>query len=50
MNQGGEHWRSNQLQEIAAAAGYAMEPTRSNATSENGKVEWPNGTFGAMVR
>jgi hypothetical protein len=27
-----------------------MEPTGSDAASENGKVEQPNGTFGAMVR
>jgi hypothetical protein len=27
-----------------------MEQTGSNAASENGKVERPNGTFGAMVR
>jgi hypothetical protein len=27
-----------------------MEPTGSNVASENGKVERPNGTFGAMVR
>jgi hypothetical protein len=39
MNQGGELWRSNQLREVAIAAGYAMEPTGSYAASENGKVE-----------
>jgi hypothetical protein len=33
----------------SAAAGYAMEPTGSNVASENGKVERPNSTFGAMV-
>jgi hypothetical protein len=27
-----------------------MEPTGSDAASKNGKVERPNGTFGAMVR
>jgi hypothetical protein len=50
MDQGGEVWRLNQLREDAAAAGYAMEPTGSNAASENGKVDRPNGTFDAMVR
>jgi hypothetical protein len=27
-----------------------MEPAGSDAASKNGKVERPNGTFGAMVR
>jgi hypothetical protein len=49
-DQGGELWRSHQLRDIAAAAGYAMEPTGFDAASENGKVERPNGTFGVMVR
>jgi hypothetical protein len=50
MDQGGELWRSNQLREVAAAAVYSFEPTGSDAASKNGKVERPNGTFGAMVR
>jgi hypothetical protein len=50
IDQGGELWRSNQSGEVAAAAGYTMEPTGSYAASKNGKVERPNGTFGAMVR
>jgi hypothetical protein len=50
MNQGGELWCSNQLRYVAAAAGYAMEPTGSGAASEIGKVERPNGTFGAVAR
>jgi hypothetical protein len=50
MDQGGELWCSNQLREVAAAAGYNMESTGSNAVSKNVKVERPNGTFGAMVR
>jgi hypothetical protein len=33
MDQGGELWRSNELIEVAAAAGYAIEPTGSNAAS-----------------
>jgi hypothetical protein len=37
------------LREVAATEGYAIEPTRSDADSENGKVERPNGTFGAIV-
>jgi hypothetical protein len=32
-----------------AAAGYAMEPTGSDAASKNGRVEWTNGTFGGTV-
>jgi hypothetical protein len=49
MDQGCELWRSDQLREVTAAAGYAMEPTGSDAASENGKVERSNGTFGAIV-
>jgi GH24 family phage-related lysozyme (muramidase) len=49
MDQGGELWRSNRSWGIAVAAGYAMEPTGFDAASKNGKVEQPNGTFGAMV-
>jgi hypothetical protein len=50
MEQGGDLWRSNELWDVAFAAGYNFEPTGSNAASENGKVERANGTFGAMVR
>jgi hypothetical protein len=50
IDQGGELWRSNELRDVAFAAGYDFDPTRSDAVSENGKVEWANGTFGAMVR
>jgi hypothetical protein len=50
MDQGGELWRLNELREVAFAAGYDFEPTGSDATSDNGKVERANGTFGAMVR
>jgi hypothetical protein len=38
------------LREVAAASGYVIEPTRSDAAYNNGKVERPNGTFGAMVQ
>jgi hypothetical protein len=38
------------LIEVAAAAGYVSEPTGYDAASDNGKVEKPNGTFGAMVQ
>jgi hypothetical protein len=50
MDQGGELWSSNELRDVAFAAGYDFEPTGSDATSENGKVERTNGTFGATVR
>jgi hypothetical protein len=50
IDQGRELWRSNELRDVAFAAGYDFEPTGSDAASENGKVEWANGTFGAMVR
>jgi hypothetical protein len=50
MDQGGELWRSNELRDVAFAAGYDFEPTGSDAASENGKVKQANGTFGAMVR
>jgi hypothetical protein len=50
IDQGGKFWRSNKLPDVAFAAGYAFEPTGSDAVSENGKVERANGTFGAMVR
>jgi hypothetical protein len=50
MDQGDELWRSNEFREVASAAGYAIEPTGSDAASKNSKVERPNGTFGAMVR
>jgi hypothetical protein len=50
MDQGGELWCSNELRDIAFAAGYDFEPTGSDAASENGKVERTNGTFGVMVR
>jgi hypothetical protein len=50
MDQGDELWRSNELREAASAAGYAIEPTGSNAASKNSKIERPNGTFGVMVR
>jgi hypothetical protein len=46
MDQGGELWRSNKLREVAVAA---SEPTGSNATYENSKIERPNSTFDAMV-
>jgi predicted nucleic-acid-binding Zn-ribbon protein len=46
----GKLWRSNKLREVTTSAGYAMEPTDSEVESQNGKVEQPNGTFGAMVR
>jgi hypothetical protein len=49
MDQGGKLWHSNQLREVAATSGYAMEPTGSDVVSGNGKVERPNGTFGSMV-
>jgi hypothetical protein len=50
MDQGGELWRLNELIEVAAVAGYAIEPTRSAAVSENINVERPNDTFGVMVQ
>jgi hypothetical protein len=50
MYQGSELWFSHQLLDVAEAAGYTMEPTGSNAASQNGKVEQPNSTFGAMER
>jgi hypothetical protein len=50
MDQGGELWRSKLIRDVAAKAGYAIEPTGSDAGNENGKVERTNGTFGAMVR
>jgi hypothetical protein len=50
MNQGGKLWRFNQLWEVAASAGYAMEPTGSDAASKKDKLERPNGTFDTMVR
>jgi hypothetical protein len=50
MDQGDELWRSNELREVAATAGYVIEPTGSDAASKNSKVDRPNGTFGAMVR
>jgi hypothetical protein len=50
MNQGGERWPSNELIEVAVAAGYAIGPTRSNAASDKGEVERPNGTFGELLR
>jgi hypothetical protein len=49
MDQGGELWRVDQLREVDAALGYVMEPIGFDSVSENGKVERPNGTFGAMV-
>jgi hypothetical protein len=49
MDQGGELWRSHQLRDISATAGYTMKPTGSDAASENGNVEQPNGNFGKMV-
>jgi hypothetical protein len=50
MDQGGELWRFNELRDVAFAAGYDFEPTGSDAASNDGKVEWANGTFGAMIR
>jgi len=50
MDQGGELARSSEIGRVAAANGYVIEPTGSDAASENGKVERLNGTFGAMVR
>jgi hypothetical protein len=49
MDQGGKLWRYTQIREVAATAGYAIEPTGLDAVNENGKVERTNGTFGAMV-
>jgi hypothetical protein len=50
MDQGGGLWRSTQLREVAATAGYDIESTCSDAGNENNKVEHTNDTFGAMVR
>jgi hypothetical protein len=50
MDQGGELWRSNELRDVAFAAGCDFEPTGSDATSKNVKVKLANGTFGAMVQ
>jgi hypothetical protein len=50
MDQGGELWGSDQLRDIAHAAGYVIEPTGSDSAWQNGKVERLNGTFGVMVR
>jgi hypothetical protein len=50
MDQGEELWCSNELRDVAFAARYDFEPTGFDAASENGKVKWANGTFGAMVR
>jgi hypothetical protein len=50
MDQGGELWGSAQLRDIANASGYIIEPTGSDPSWQNGKVECLNGTFGVMVR
>jgi hypothetical protein len=50
MDQGGEVWNSNQLWKVASTALYAMEPTGYDTASKNGNADWPNGTFGAIVR
>jgi hypothetical protein len=50
MDQGGELWGSDQLRDVAHAAGYIIEPTGSDSAWQNGKVERINGTFGVMVR
>jgi hypothetical protein len=47
--QGGELWNSHDLRGVADDANYVVEPTGSDAASENGKVERPNGTLTAMV-
>jgi hypothetical protein len=50
MDKVGDLWRSQQLCAITVTVGYTMEPTGSDAASENGKVERPNGIFIVMVR
>jgi hypothetical protein len=50
IDQGEELWRSKLLCDVAAKAGYAIDPTGLDAGNENDKVEGTNGTFGAMVR
>jgi hypothetical protein len=50
MDQGGELWHSNELRNVAFAAGHDFESTGADAASENGKVERANGIFGTMVR
>jgi hypothetical protein len=50
MDQGGELWNIHDLHGVADDATYVVEPTGSDAASENGKVECPNGTLAAMVR
>jgi hypothetical protein len=50
MDQGGELWGSDQLRDVAHAAGYVIEPTGSDSAWQNCKVERLNGTFGVMVR
>jgi hypothetical protein len=50
LDQGGELWRSKLLRDVAAKAGYAIEPTGLDAGNEYGKVEHTNGTFGEKVR
>jgi hypothetical protein len=43
-------WFSAQLQDISNAAVHIIEPTGSDSSWQNGKVELLNGTFGFMVR
>jgi hypothetical protein len=47
MDQGGKLWRSKLLRDVAAKAGYAIEPTVSDTVNENDKRT--NGTFNTMV-
>ena len=49
-DQGGELAKSSKFREVIQSAGYSIEPTGSDNSSQNGVAERPNRTFGDMMR
>ena len=49
-DQGGELAKSHAIQEVIAKAGYALETTGADNSSQNGKVERPHQTLANMMR
>ena len=50
VDQGGELGRSSAFQEMIGTEKFVLEPTGSDASSQNGISERPNRTFGQMMR
>ena len=50
VDQGGELGRSNEFKTMVSNCGFTLEPTGSDASSQNSIAERPNRTYGQMMR